>query len=92
MKGFVPPPRMAAVERAAAHHAHHHDDGRHQREGPGRKAGNSRQGPDRTLLVRGVFVTVNQTLDAELAKDMARQFGADTTVITLRRASCEGHR
>jgi translation initiation factor IF-2 len=35
------------------------------------------------LLARGVFATINQTLDAELAKDMARQFGADTTVITF---------
>ncbi len=36
-----------------------------------------------TLLVRGVFVTVNQTLDAELVKDVAAQFGADVTVITF---------
>src|SRR5207302_7281129 len=35
------------------------------------------------LLQRGVFATVNQTLDAELAKDMARLFGADTDVITF---------
>ena len=35
------------------------------------------------LLARGVFATVNQTLDAELAKDMARQFGADTEVISF---------
>ncbi|HVH87531.1 MAG TPA: translation initiation factor IF-2 N-terminal domain-containing protein, partial [Terriglobales bacterium] len=35
------------------------------------------------LLQRGVMATVNQTLDAELAKDMARQFGADTDVITF---------
>jgi translation initiation factor IF-2 len=36
-----------------------------------------------TLLVRGVFVTVNQTLDAELVKDVAAQFGADVQVITF---------
>jgi translation initiation factor IF-2 len=36
-----------------------------------------------TLLMRGVFVTVNQSLDAELVKDVARQFGADTQVITF---------
>ena len=36
-----------------------------------------------TLLMRGVFVTVNQSLDGELVKDVARQFGADTTVITF---------
>jgi len=35
------------------------------------------------LLARGVFATVNQTLDAELAIDMARHFGASTDVITF---------
>jgi len=36
-----------------------------------------------TLLVRGVFVTVNQTLDVELVKDVAKQFGADVQVISF---------
>ncbi len=36
-----------------------------------------------TLLMRGVFVTVNQTLDGELVKDVARQFGADVQVISF---------
>jgi translation initiation factor IF-2 len=36
-----------------------------------------------SLLMRGVFVTVNQSLDAELVKDVARQFGADTQVISF---------
>ncbi len=35
------------------------------------------------LLSRGVFATVNQTLDAELARDVARQFGADTDVVSF---------
>jgi translation initiation factor IF-2 len=35
------------------------------------------------LLGRGVFATVNQTLDAELASEMARFFGAETNVITF---------
>jgi len=35
------------------------------------------------LLTRGVFATVNQSLDAELASEMARFFGADTNVITF---------
>jgi translation initiation factor IF-2 len=35
------------------------------------------------LLARGVFATINQTLDAELASDMARFFGAETNVITF---------
>jgi translation initiation factor IF-2 len=36
-----------------------------------------------TLLMKGVFVTVNQSLDGELVKDVARQFGADATVISV---------
>jgi len=36
-----------------------------------------------TLLMRGVMVTVNQTLDGELVKDVSRQFGADATVISV---------
>src|ERR1700756_2309206 len=35
------------------------------------------------LLARGVFATINQTLDAELASEMARFFGADTHVISF---------
>jgi translation initiation factor IF-2 len=35
------------------------------------------------LLARGVFATVNQTLDTELASEMARFFGADTNVISF---------
>jgi translation initiation factor IF-2 len=36
-----------------------------------------------TLLLRGVMVTVNQSLDAELVKSVARQFGADAQVISV---------
>ena len=35
------------------------------------------------LLARGVFATVNQTLDHELATEMARHFGATTDVISF---------
>ncbi|MFZ1014711.1 MAG: translation initiation factor IF-2, partial [Terracidiphilus sp.] len=35
-----------------------------------------------TLLMRGVFVTVNQSLDAEMVKDVAAKFGAGANVIT----------
>jgi translation initiation factor IF-2 len=35
------------------------------------------------LLMQGVFATINQTLDAELASEMARFFGAETNVITF---------
>src|SRR5436190_22144155 len=33
--------------------------------------------------MRGMFATVNQTLDQELATEMARHFGADTNVISF---------
>jgi translation initiation factor IF-2 len=36
-----------------------------------------------TLLMKGVFVTVNQTLDGELVKEVAAQFGADVQVISF---------
>jgi translation initiation factor IF-2 len=36
-----------------------------------------------TLLMKGVFVTVNQSLDGDLVKEVARQFGADAQVITV---------
>ncbi len=36
-----------------------------------------------TLLQRGVFVTVNQSLDTELIKEVSRQFGAEATVISF---------
>jgi translation initiation factor IF-2 len=35
------------------------------------------------LLSKGVFATINQTLEAELAIEMARFFGAETNVITF---------
>jgi translation initiation factor IF-2 len=35
-----------------------------------------------SLLMSGVFVTVNQSLDAEMVKDVAAKFGAGATVIS----------
>jgi translation initiation factor IF-2 len=35
-----------------------------------------------TLLMRGVFVTVNQSLDADMVKDVAAKFGAAANVIS----------
>ena len=35
------------------------------------------------LLAKGVFATINQTLDADLASETARFFGADTNVISF---------
>jgi translation initiation factor IF-2 len=36
-----------------------------------------------TLFLKGVYVTVNQSLDGSLVKDVARQFGADAQVISV---------
>jgi translation initiation factor IF-2 len=36
-----------------------------------------------TLLMKGVMVTVNQSLDAELINGVARQFGADVILISV---------
>jgi translation initiation factor IF-2 len=35
------------------------------------------------LLDRGIFATINQTLDSQLATEMAREFGASTSTITF---------
>ena len=35
------------------------------------------------LLARGVFATINQTLSEDLAREMARHFGADSSVISF---------
>ncbi len=35
------------------------------------------------LVDRGIFATINQTLDAKLATDLAREFGASTSTITF---------
>jgi len=34
------------------------------------------------LLDRGIFATINQTLDSKLASDMAREFGASTSTVS----------
>ncbi|HWB31738.1 MAG TPA: translation initiation factor IF-2 [Acidobacteriaceae bacterium] len=36
-----------------------------------------------SLFLKGVLVTVNQSLDSELVKDVARQFGAEAQVISV---------
>ncbi len=86
MKGFHPPPRFggaAGFKRAAADYSHHYRYRRRQREGLGGEAGARAKDLIAVLLMRGVFVTVNQSLDAELMKDMARHFGAETEFISF---------
>ncbi len=44
------------------------------------------------LVDRRIFATINQTLDAKLAEELARDFGASTNHRQLRRRSDAGHR
>ena len=69
--------------RTGADYEDDHGDRRHQREGPGGEAGIRGKDLIATLLMKGVFVTVNQSLDGELVKEVAPQFGADAKVISV---------
>jgi translation initiation factor IF-2 len=83
MKGFVPPPRLSLTneplpitrEITIAEGISVKD--------LAEKLGIRAKDLITRLLSRGVFATVNQTLDANLAIEMAKQFGAGTTVISF---------
>ena len=83
MKGFVPPPRMqVSTEPLPITRTIEITEGISVKD-LGEKLGIRAKDLIARLLARGVFATINQTLDAQLASDMARQFGADTSVITF---------
>ncbi|HVJ06822.1 MAG TPA: translation initiation factor IF-2 [Acidisarcina sp.] len=84
MKGFVPPPRMGGYSQEPVPITRTIT----VTEGVSVKELAEKldvRGKDliASLLMRGVFVTVNQSLDAELVKDIARQFGAEAQVISF---------
>jgi translation initiation factor IF-2 len=41
------------------------------------------------LVDRGIFATINQTLDAKLATDLSREFGASTSTVTYEEESMQ---
>jgi translation initiation factor IF-2 len=85
MKGFVPPPRLGALsstEPLPITRSITITEGISVKD-LAEKLGIRAKDLIARLLARGVFATVNQTLDAELANDMARVFGAETTVISF---------
>ena len=83
MKGFVPPPRMqVSNEPLPITRAITITEGISVKD-LAEKLGVRAKDLIARLLARGVFATINQTLDAELASEMARQFGASTDVITF---------
>ncbi len=83
MKGFVPPPRLSlSSEPLPITRAITISEGISVKD-LAEKLGIRAKDLIARLLARGVFATVNQTLDADLATDMARHFGASTDVITF---------
>ncbi len=84
MKGFVPPPRMSALstEPLPITRTITITEGVTVKDLAERLGIKAKELITR-LMQRGVLATINQTLDAELASDIARQFGADTNVITF---------
>ena len=83
MKGFVPPPRLSlSTEPLPITRAITITEGISVKD-LAEKLDIRAKDLIARLLARGVFATINQTLDEELARDMARQFGAETSVISF---------
>ncbi|HLI62944.1 MAG TPA: translation initiation factor IF-2 [Terriglobales bacterium] len=83
MKGFVPPPRLSlSSEPLPITRSITIPEGISVKD-LAEKLGIRAKDLIARLLARGVFATVNQTLDSDLATEMARHFGAETSVITF---------
>jgi translation initiation factor IF-2 len=83
MKGFVPPPRLSlSTEPLPITREITITEGVSVKD-LAEKLGIRAKDMIARLLARGVFATINQTLDAELANEMARQFGASTNLISF---------
>src|SRR6266851_3758014 len=83
MKGFTPPPRLSlSNEPLPITRAITISEGVSVKDLAGKLEIRAKDLIAR-LLAKGVFATINQTLDAELAIEMARFFGAETSVITF---------
>jgi translation initiation factor IF-2 len=83
MKGYTPPPRMSISNEPAPITRNITITEGISVKDLAEKLGIRAKDLIARLVVRGVFATINQTLDAELASEMARFFGADTEVITF---------
>jgi len=89
MKGFVPPPRLSASnEPMPITRSIEITEGISVKD-LAEKLGIRAKELITRLLARGVFATVNQTLDQELAKEMARFFGAETSVVSFEEQSAK---
>ena len=85
MKGFVPPPRYSGVQYSAEPLPISREitvtEGISVKD-LAEKLEIRAKDLIATLLMRGVFVTVNQSLDADMVKDVAAKFGAAANVIS----------
>jgi translation initiation factor IF-2 len=90
MKGFVPPPRMAPAvsEPLPITRTITITEGINVKD-LAEKLGVRAKDVIARLLVRGVFATINQTLDSELASEVSRFFGADTNVISFEQQTAQ---
>ncbi len=83
MKGFTPPPRLSlSNEPMPITRAITISEGVSVKD-LAEKLGIRAKDLIARLLARGVFATINQTLSEELARDMARHFGAESSVISF---------
>jgi len=83
MKGFVPPPRLGlSNEPLPVTRAITITEGISVKD-LAEKLGFRAKDLIARLLMKGALATVNQNLDVELAKDLARHFGAETSVISF---------
>jgi translation initiation factor IF-2 len=83
MKGFVPPPRLSlSTEPLPITRAITISEGISVKDLAEKLEIRGKDLITR-LLAKGVFATINQTLDAELASEMARFFGAETSVVSF---------
>ncbi len=89
MKGFVPPPRLPVNnEPLPITRAITIAEGISVKD-LAEKLGVRAKDLIARLLAKGVFATINQTLDAELASEMARFFGAETSVISFEQQAAQ---
>src|SRR6266404_8465782 len=83
MKGYTPPPRMTISNEPAPITRNITITEGISVKDLAEKLGVRAKDVIARLLVRGVFATVNQTLDGALAKEMSNFFGAETDIITF---------
>ena len=83
MKGFVPPPRMSALNEPLPITRNITIAEGISVKDLAEKLGVRAKDLIARLLMKGVMATVNQNLDAELARDLARHFGAESQVVTF---------